>query len=83
MIVYIKNKFVPPKLINNSENLIITPALEIPFITTNKEISVRVILDKSENLEIIEEGSCVVPGKYFVDIVKRIEGEKVEFALFD
>ena len=56
---------------------------QLTFITTNKEISVRVILDKSENLEIIEEGSCVVPGKYFVDIVKRIEGEKVEFALFD
>ena len=30
---------------------------QLTFITTNKEISVRVILDKSENLEIIEEGS--------------------------
>mgnify|MGYP003288766267 FL=1 len=55
----------------------------LTFITTNKEISVRVILDRSENLEIIEDGSCVVPGKYFVDIVKRIEGEKVEFVLVD
>ena len=55
----------------------------LTFITTNKEISVRVILDQSENLEIIEDGSCVVPGKYFVDIVKRIEGEKVEFVLVD
>ena len=56
---------------------------QLTFITTNKEISVRVILEKSEDLDIVEEGSCVVPGKYFVDIVKRIEGEKVEFALFD
>lgn len=55
----------------------------LTFITTNKEISVRVILESSEDLEIIEEGSCVVPGKYFVDIVKRIEGEKVEVTLFD
>lgn len=55
----------------------------LTFITTNKEISVRVILESSKDVEIIEDGSCVVPGKYFVDIVKRIEGEKVEFTLFD
>ena len=55
----------------------------LTFITTNKEISVRVILESSDDLEIIEAGSCVVPGKYFVDIVKRIEGEKVEVTLFD
>ena len=55
----------------------------LTFITTNKEISVRVILEASDELEIIENGSCVVPGKYFVDIVKRIEGNKVEVALFD
>ena len=55
----------------------------LTFITTNKEISVRVVLDPSDELEIFEEGSCVVPGKYFVDIVKRIEGTNVEFALFD
>ena len=55
----------------------------LTFITTNKEISVRVILEASDDLDIMEEGSCVVPGKYFVDIVKRIEGEKVEVTLFD
>ena len=55
----------------------------LTFITTNKEISVRVILEQSENVLIVDEGSCVVPGKYFVDIVKRIEGDKVEFTLFD
>ena len=56
---------------------------QLTFITTNKEISVRVILDESDDLTILENGTCVVPGKYFVDIVKRIEGSKVEFALFD
>lgn len=55
----------------------------LTFITTNKEISVRVILEASDDLDIMEDGSCVVPGKYFVDIVKRIEGEKVEVTLFD
>lgn len=55
----------------------------LTFITTNKEISIKVVLDVSEDLIILEEGSCVVPGKYFVDIVKRIEGEFIEFTLFD
>lgn len=56
---------------------------KLVFVTTNKEISVQVILDASENLIVYEEGSCVVPGKYFLDIVKKIEGERVEFTLFD
>lgn len=57
---------------------------KLTFITTNREISIKVVLEaNNENLVIIEEGSCVVPGKYFVDIVKKIEGEFVEFTLFD
>lgn len=55
----------------------------LTFITTNKEISVRVVLEESKDVTIFEEGLCVVPGKYFVDIVKRIEGDKVEVTLFD
>lgn len=53
------------------------------FITTNKEISIRVEIPVSENLSIDEQGVCVVPGKYFIDIVKKIEGNNVEFTLFD
>ena len=44
---------------------------ELIFITTNKEISVRVVIKENDDLKIDEEGSCVVPGKYFVDIVKK------------
>lgn len=62
---------------------IIAKRESLTFITTNKEISVQVVLEPSSDLEIIEEGSCVVPGKYFVDIVKRIEGNSVDFTLFD
>ncbi len=56
---------------------------ELIFITTNKEISVRVVIKENDDLKIDEEGSCVVPGKYFVDIVKKIDGEFVDFTLFD
>ena len=62
---------------------IIAKRESLTFITTNKEISVQVVLEPSSDLEIVEEGSCVVPGKYFVDIVKRIEGNSVDFTLFD
>lgn len=56
---------------------------QLIFVTTNKDISIQVILEESEDLEIEEEGSCVVPGKYFVDIVKKIDGERVQFILFE
>lgn len=55
----------------------------ITLITTNREISVRVVLDQVETIDVVEDGVCVVPGKYFIDIVKKLEGEKVEFTLFD
>lgn len=55
----------------------------ITLITTNREISVRVILDQAETIDITENGVCVVPGKYFIDIIKKLEGDDVEFTLFD
>lgn len=56
---------------------------KVTFIATNKEISVRIILNKDPQLLILEEGSCVVPGKFFVDIIKKMEGNKVEITTFD
>ena len=53
------------------------------FTTSNREISVQVKLEKSDDYEILEEGSCVVPGKYFIDIAKKIEEEKINFVLFE
>lgn len=55
----------------------------ITLITTNREISVKVVLDQVENIDILEDGVCVVPGKYFIDIIKKLEGKNVEFTLFD
>lgn len=56
---------------------------ELIFTTTNKEISVQVKLPVSENVVIEETGYCVAPGKYFVEISKKIEGKKVNFTLFE
>lgn len=56
---------------------------KITLITTNREISVKVVLETIDNIEIAENGVCVVPGKYFIDIIKKLEGDTVEFTLFD
>lgn len=56
---------------------------DITFITTNKEIAVKVVLEKNEKVKLYESGDCVVPGKYFLDIVRKVEGKNVEFTLFE
>ena len=56
---------------------------ELIFVTTNKEISIKIVLPIDENVQVLEEGVCVVPGKYFVDIVKKIEGNVIDFTVFD
>ncbi len=53
------------------------------LVTTNKEIAVKIELEKSEKLNIYEIGSCVVPGKYFIDIIKKVEGKEIAFTLYD
>ena len=53
------------------------------FTTTNKEISVQITLNTSDNVIIEETGYCVVPGKYFVEIAKKIEGKLVDFTVFE
>ena len=55
----------------------------LTFTASNREISIQVKLEKNENFEIEEEGKCVVPGKYFIDIAKKIEEEKINFVLFE
>lgn len=56
---------------------------KITFITTNKEIAVRVELEQNEKVQLLESGDCVVPGKYFIDIARKVEGKNIEFTLFE
>ncbi len=55
----------------------------LTFTTSNREISVQVKLEKNSEFEVEEEGNCVVPGKYFIEIAKKIEDEKINFVLFE
>lgn len=56
---------------------------KIVFVTSNREISVQVVLEANNDVIIEETGVCVVPGKYFLEIVKKLEGKEVEFTLFE
>ena len=56
---------------------------QLIFITTNKEISIKIDLYTNDLVQVEEEGSCVVPGKYFVEIIKKLEGKIIEFTLFE
>lgn len=57
---------------------------ELIFTTTNKEISIRsTVENNSDFLTIYESGECVVPGKYFLEIVKKAEGLTIDFSLYE
>lgn len=56
---------------------------KLVLITSNKEIAVKVEIEKSEKLRVFETGSCVVPGKYFFDIIRKVEGKEIDFTLYD
>lgn len=55
----------------------------LTFTTSNREISVQVKLEKDDSFEIEEDGTCVVPGKYFLEIAKKIEEDRINFVLFE
>lgn len=56
---------------------------KIVFTTTNKEISIQVVVEESEKVKIEDTGSCVIPGKYFVEIIKKLEDQEIVISLFD
>ncbi|HOI46794.1 MAG TPA: DNA polymerase III subunit beta [Bacilli bacterium] len=51
--------------------------------TSNTEISIQVKIPKSQYLTIEEVGECVVPGKYFLEIIRKIDARDVDFAIFE
>jgi len=55
----------------------------LTFTTSNREISIRVQIENNDFFDILEEGSCVVPGKYFIEITKKIEEDTINFVVFE
>lgn len=53
----------------------------LTFITTNRELSIQVVVPISEQVIIEETGDCVIPGKYFVEIIRKLK-EKLLILLY-
>jgi len=50
------------------------------MITSNSDIAIRLNI-KDPSLEVEEEGSILIPGKYFVEIIRKLDSLKVNLSL--
>lgn len=55
-----------------SDHLVIT--------TSNSDIAIKLVV-KDNNLNIKEQGSVLIPGKYFIEIIRKLDGLKVSLSL--
>ena len=51
---------------------------ELTMVTSNSEIAIKVLINEP-SLSIETEGSCLVPGKIFGEIVRKLNGDDIEF----
>ena len=58
----------------NKDNIVLT--------SSNTDIAIQVILDKKESIVKVE-GKTLVPGKYLIDIVRKVNSNIVEFSLIE
>lgn len=50
--------------------------------SSNGDISIEIMIN-DKSLEIEEPGKTVIPGKFFIDIIRKINSKKIKFSLID
>jgi len=55
---------------------------EIIMITSNSDISIKLSV-RDESLEVNETGEVLIPGRFFVDIIRKISGEKIKLSTIE
>lgn len=50
--------------------------------TSNTDVAIQVLVDDS-SLHIIQTGRVAIPGRYLIEIMRKITSQRVEFALID
>ncbi|MFA6649580.1 MAG: hypothetical protein WCS48_05800, partial [Candidatus Izemoplasmatales bacterium] len=55
---------------------------ELIMITSNSEISIKLSL-KDDSLVVEETGEVLIPGKYFVEIIRKLDGVKLDMSVID
>ncbi len=54
------------------------------FLTaSNNEISIQALIKDKRLLKVEEDGLAVVPGKYFIEIVKKTDSKEIDFSTFE
>jgi len=48
--------------------------------TSNSDIAIKLTV-KDPSLDVKTEGSCLIPGKYFIEIIRKLDGLKVNLSL--
>jgi len=54
----------------------------IVITTSNSDIAIKLLV-KDPSLTVVTEGSVLIPGKYFVEIIRKLDGLKVSLSLVD
>jgi len=57
-------------------------AHELVLVTSNSDISIKISI-KDESLKVEATGAILIPGKYFVEIIRKLNGEAVRFSQLD
>lgn len=55
----------------------------ISLIASNNEISIQALIKNNKQLKVEEEGVVVLPGKYFIEIVRKVDGKDIDFSTFE
>lgn len=58
----------------NPDHLILT--------TSNSDLAIQVLVD-DESLKVIQTGKIAIPGKFLIEIVRKIDSNLIEFSLVD
>ncbi len=57
----------------SNENIILT--------SSNSDIAVQTIISVTEGISVLEPGSVVIPGKYFIEIIKKIDETQIDISV--
>lgn len=55
----------------------------ITLTASNSEISIQAKIEDKKNLIIEETGCIVIPGKYFIELVRKVESKTIDFVTFE
>ncbi|MFP4077536.1 MAG: DNA polymerase III subunit beta [Candidatus Izemoplasmataceae bacterium] len=50
----------------------------LTIITSNSDISIKIAIEDA-GLNVEEKGSALIPGKYFIEIIRKLDGQTVSF----